>query len=88
MSQTQRSSTFKNRGQTVDENRARRKEQTVELRKEKRDVHLAKRRHMADGEDIGDVALSDGVVGESATEVCNYPAVLGHGKDRNTPGLV
>lgn len=64
-----RAAAFKNRGQTADDSRARRIETTVELRKEKRDQHLVKRRHMENGAGIDDDA-TDGIAHEPSGVVC------------------
>lgn len=59
-----RASSFKNRGHNSEELRARRIEVNVELRKEKRDLNLVKRRHI--GNSVTDSDSSDGIAGDPA----------------------
>lgn len=65
-----RAAAFKNRGQTADDSRARRIETTVELRKEKRDKHLVKRRHLANESAGVEDEATDGIAHEPSGVVC------------------
>lgn len=61
----EREKQFKNRGNNADELKARRVEVQVGLRKEKREEHLAKRRHFTDVSEsvTGHDGINDDIVG-------------------------